>query len=112
MAQPGDIFSPRSIPVCRCALLSLPVLVLLLLRWDELQSMHTQHAGALLCFLELRTVERQRLVSGYAVSPDVFARIFLGEPDIAMRLIASAVYTIHGRGKQVGRLYKAYELPV
>ena len=35
--------------------------------------------GALLCYLELQDTPRKQLVSGYAVWPDVFARIFLGE---------------------------------
>ena len=35
--------------------------------------------GALLCYLELKGKPRQQLVSGYAVWPDVSARIFLGE---------------------------------
>ena len=34
--------------------------------------------GALGCFLELQGVKRELLVKGYAVWPDVFARIFLG----------------------------------
>ena len=36
-------------------------------------------AGALGCYLELQGVEGPALVKGYAVWPDVFARIFLGD---------------------------------
>ncbi len=35
-------------------------------------------AGALGCYVELQGVTREALVKGYAVWPDVFARIFLG----------------------------------
>ncbi|BDA44408.1 probable TLC domain-containing protein 4 [Coccomyxa sp. Obi] len=34
--------------------------------------------GSLMCYLELQNKSREALVSGYAVCPDVFARIFLG----------------------------------
>jgi hypothetical protein len=34
--------------------------------------------GSLMCYLELQNKSREALVSGYAVWPDVFARIFLG----------------------------------
>ena len=35
-------------------------------------------AGALGCYVELQGVTREALVKGYAIYPDVFARIFLG----------------------------------
>ena len=40
-------------------------------------------AGALGCYLEMQGVKRELLVKGYAVYPDVFARIFLGTSNLA-----------------------------
>lgn len=41
--------------------------------------MSCSSAGSLLCYFELQDKDRESMVSGYAVYPDVFARIFLGE---------------------------------
>ena len=40
-----------------------------------------------MCFLELQNKDRQALVSGYAVWPDVFARMFLGIKQMRSHLI-------------------------
>ena len=50
-----------------------------MLRKPHPLEMSASFAGALGCYLELQGVEGSALVKGYAVWPDVFARIFLGD---------------------------------